>query len=154
MLKEVDGMGHKLYYPLYCAIIVCYSRPFTDNKPHGSLGKKWYTFDEDFLDDTHKKVLSARHELIAHSDMTVKEAMIVPPGVKIGEDKGKPIISDYVGVKTTMYYYPRPLFEDIHKLCLYQGSRISDAIDDLLKELYEGMDLPNSSFKIRMDNGL
>ena len=99
MLEEVDGLGHQLYYPLYCAIIVCYSRPFTDNKPHGSLAKKWYTFENEFLQKTHKKVLKARHELIAHSDMTVKEAMIVPPGVEMAKAEEKPIVSDLLGFK-------------------------------------------------------
>ena len=154
MLEKVHGMGHELYYPLYSAIVVCYSRPFTNNKPYGSLAKKWYTFEDLLHKKTHKELLKARHELIAHSDMTVKEAMIVPPNVEIGIKSKKPIVSNYIIVQTTLYYYPRSLFENSKSLCLFQRSRISVEIDNLLEELYEGMDLPNAPFKIRMDNGL
>ena len=72
MLDRVDGMGHELYYPLYSAIVVCYSRPFTNNKPHGALSRKWYTFENALNKKTHGELLKARHELIAHSDMSVK----------------------------------------------------------------------------------
>lgn len=154
MLETVDGMGHELYSPLYSAIVVCYSRPFTNNKPHGALPSKWYSFEMEIHKKTHDELLKARHELIAHSDMTVKSAMIVPPGIEMGGKSKKPIISDHIGVQTTFYYYARSFFKDSYALCLFQGSRISVEIDVLLEELYGGMELPNAPFEIKMDNGL
>ena len=141
-------------YPLYSAIVVCYSRPFTNNKPHGALSRKCYTFENALHKKTHGELLKARHELIAHSDMTVKWAMIVPPGVEIARKSKKSIVSDHVGVQTSLYFYPKSFFEKSYSLCRFQGSRINKEIDNLLDELYEGMDLPNAPFKIRMDNGL
>jgi hypothetical protein len=154
MLEKVDGMEHELYYPFYTAIVVCYSRPFTNNKPHGSLGKKWYTFDNDIFRDTHQTLLNARHELIAHSDLTVKEAFIVPPGIVVGSDNDKPIISESISIKTTMDYLARPMFEKTYNLCIYLGTRINDEIERLLEDIYGNMDLPNAPFKIRIDEGL
>lgn len=74
MLKHVDGLGHELYYPLYSSLIVCYTRPFTNNKPYGSLGIKWYTSEDNSHNEMHRKPLTARHELIAHSDLIVNKA--------------------------------------------------------------------------------
>jgi len=154
MLKKVDGLGHELYHPLYTAIVICYTRPFTKNKPYGALPKKWYTFDDNELNEIHEDLMRTRHELIAHSDMTVKEAFIVPAGCEIGKDGDKPLVSDYIGVQISMQYFPRPMFERIHNLCVFQGSRINDEIDLLVEELYEGMELPARPFKIRIDDGL
>ena len=86
--------------------------------------------------------------------MTVKEAFIVPPGITVGKDGEKQIVSEFISVKTTMDYFSRPMFEKTHSLCMFQGTRINTAIDVLLEDLYKGMDLPNVAFKIRMDNGL
>jgi len=154
ILEKVDGLGHELYYPLYTAVVICYTRPFTNNKPHGALPKKWYTFDDEILSETHNDLISARNELIAHSDMTIKEAYVVPAGCEIGKDGDKPLVSDFIGVQTTMHYFPRPMFEKICNLCMFQGTRINQEIDDLITELYEGMELPSKPFKIRIDNGL
>ena len=154
MIENVYGMGHDLYYPLYSSVVVCYSRPFTNNKPHGALPEKWYTFDDSIHDEMHKKILKARHELIAHSDMVVNKAFIVPAGVTVAKNEKKPIVSEHIGVQTTMYYYPLSFFENAYNLCLFQGKRISREIDILLDELYEDMELPNAAFEIRMDNGL
>ena len=153
LLEKVDGMGHELYYPFYTAIVTCYCRPFTQNKPYGALGKKWYSFEDEVMKDTHESLLDARHELIAHSDMNVKEAIIVPPGVKTGPDGDDQIVSDFIGV-TTMHYFPRPMFEKTYNLCLYQGTRINTEIDILIDRLYRGMELPNAPFKIRINDGL
>lgn len=154
MIEVVDGMGHDLYFPLYSAIVVCYSRPFTNNKPHGSLPEKWYSFENKILDNAHKELLRARHELIAHSDMTVKMAMIVPPGVEVGRKSKNPIVSNHIAVQTSLYAYRKLFFEEAYSLCQFQGSRISDEIDILLEELYAGMELPHAPFKIKIDNGL
>jgi hypothetical protein len=154
MLNKVDGIGDELYYPLYSAIVICYSRPFTQNKPFGSLSKRWYQFPDSLLKATHDELLKARRELIAHSDMSVKETIIVPPNIVICQKDNKPVVSDYISVQTTTYCYPRSLFENTKMLCQYQGRRMSDEVDSILEELYGGMDLPTTSFKLRMDNGL
>ncbi|MFQ5714168.1 MAG: hypothetical protein ACE5GU_09060 [Candidatus Scalinduaceae bacterium] len=154
MLKHVDGIGNKLYYPLYAAIVVCYARPFTKNRPYGSLPKRWSQFDSEPMKRTHNKLIKARHELIAHSDMTIREAMIVPPNVAMGAKDGKNLKSPEIGVQTTMYYYPLDFFKNVHKTAHDLGSRLNTEIDKVVEELYGGMELPNAAFKIRIDEGL
>lgn len=154
LLEMVDGLGHKLYYPLFTAVVICYARPFTKNKPFGSLPEKWYKFNDAMLKEIHEDLLKARHELIAHSDMTVKEAYIIPPGYEMGKDGEKSIVSEFVAVQTTTEYFPRPMFEKAHKLCMFQGSRLNEEIDKLVTELYGNMELPNAPFKIKIHDGL
>src|SRR6267154_1715337 len=64
--STVTSFKDDLYYPLFAAIVVCYARPFTNNEPYGALPKKWGAFDNPGMQDTHNRILRARHELIAH----------------------------------------------------------------------------------------
>ena len=73
---------------------------------------------------------------------------------KVASKTKKPIVSDHIAVQTSLYAYPKLFFEEAYSLCQFQGSRISDEIDILLEELYEGMELPHAPFKIKIDNGL
>lgn len=154
MLEKVDEIGNKLYYPLYAAIVVCYARPFTENRPYGSLSKRWRKFDSGPMKRTHNKLIQARHQLIAHSDMTTREAMIVPPNVVMGSKDGKNLTSPEIGVLTSMYYFPIDFFKDVYKTTHDLGSRLNTEIDKVVEELYGGMELPNAAFKIRIDEGL
>jgi hypothetical protein len=154
MLSTVTGFGHELYYPLYASIIICYARPFTKNKPYGALPNKWQRFDSQEGKRTHQKILRARHELVAHSDMTVRKAMIVPAGVVIGEHDGKQIRSPEIGTKTTLYYFPIKFFSSVHSNALEIGSRLNQEIDIIVAELYSDMELPGVAFDLRIDEGL
>jgi hypothetical protein len=86
--------------------------------------------------------------------MNVNLAYIVPAGVPIAKNSDKPLVSPKIGVQASMYFYPMSFFESAYELCLFQGRRMGNEIDDLLEELYGNMELPNASFLIRMDNGL
>jgi len=154
MLEEVDGMSHPLYYPLYSAIVVCYSRPFTNNKPHGSLAKKWNKFEDKILERTHYELLKARNELIAHSDMNVRIASIVPQYVEIKSNAKKPIISSEISAQISSYYYHKSFFKDAIMLFNHQGLKLNEAIDFLVNDLYAGMELPRAVFTIKIDDGL
>lgn len=151
--SQVDKLGHPLYYPLFAAIVVCYARPFTKNRPLGPLPNKWATFAHPMAQKTHDQILDARHQLIAHSDIDARGAMIVPPGFVVGRDEGKELVSDEVAVQTTVDYFPLSFFRVnawrvIHDL----GSRLNEAIEPVVDELYQGMELPARPFTIRIDD--
>ena len=75
-LKTVTDLSDDLYYPLFSAIVVCYARPFTDNKVFGSLPEKWRKFSDPDQQRLHNSLIATRHELIAHSDISVRKAKI------------------------------------------------------------------------------
>jgi len=97
LIENTFGMGDGLYYPLYCAIVICYSRPFTQNKPYGAIGNRWKKYTNQRFNDIHKKILKARNEIIAHSELQIREASIIPPNVESGEFEGKKLKSEKIG---------------------------------------------------------
>lgn len=61
---------HPAYVPLMTAICVQYARPFTANEGMGALPAKYARFSDPALQQTHDNLISSRHELYAHSDLS------------------------------------------------------------------------------------
>ena len=155
ILKNVDSLKDELLYPLTTAVVVCYARPFTQNKPYGPLPKKYAKFDNQIFQAVHEKLIKARHETFAHSDMNVRKAIVVPPNVVIGRtEKGVELKSSKVGVQVSYYLWQPNAFKDVRDAILDLGSRLQTEIEELQAHLYSGMELPNAKFTIRIDEGL
>ncbi len=150
-LKEVKGLDHPLYYPLFCSIVICYARPFTDNRPLGRLPKKWTIFPNARAQWTHNKLISTRNELMAHSDFNIRGVQIIPAGVKHRKIN---FISKGIGVTVKTFYFPLERFRNIRANCLYLGSKLHVAIEEQIEILFGNMDLPNAPFDIRLNEGL
>lgn len=153
-LKTVTDLSDDLYYPLFTAIVICYTRHFTNNKPFGSLPAKW----EKFVDQNHQKLhdslIQTRNELVAHSDSSVRKAMIVPPGVLIGLLKERELRSSKIGTQTNYYLFRIPEIRKIPSLTADLYRRVNANIEVALEELYGGMELPGAKFLLRFDDGL
>ncbi len=151
ILERVSGLGDELYPPLFHAAVVSYGRPFVDNKSTGPLSRHWGDFSDARLRQTHTKLIQTRHELVAHSDSTVRALDIVPPGVKVAP--GLPP-SQHVGLKIASYYYPQQMFIDTFDTCADLIGRLNSRIDELLSILYDQVDLPDKLIPLTFDDGL
>lgn len=154
ILKTVKSIKDEKLYPLTTSVVVCYSRPFTKNEPYGSLPKKWSKFDNPQYQATHDRLLQARHELFAHSDMKVRKAQIVPPNVPLGVDGDKVLKSPEIGTQVSYKLFEIGFFKIIKETNLDLGRRMQVEIDKLIIELYGNMELPNEIFNLRVDEGL
>ncbi len=155
ILINVDSLKDELLYPLTTAVVVCYTRPFTDNKPYGSLPERYSKFDNPRFKIVHESLIKARHETFAHSDMNVRNAMIVPPNMSFGKtNKGVELTSPFVGVQVSYHLWLPDFFTDVRTTILALGSRLQKEIEELKDCLYSGMELPNEPFTIRIDEGL
>jgi hypothetical protein len=153
--SNVKELSDKLYQPLFTAIVVCYARPFTNNQPYGALPDKWTKFDNPRQQSLHDDLIKARHEIVAHSDMSVRRASIVPPGVVTGFfADGRELKSTRIGHETSYYLFRIPRIREISDLTVDLGRRISLEIDTIIENLYSGMDLPRAKFRLRIDDGL
>jgi hypothetical protein len=152
--ERVTALGDDLYYPLFAAIVVCYARPFTQNEPFGPLPQKWGRFADPGYQDVHDKLIAARQEMIAHSDMSVRKAKIVPAGARIGIWKEREISSSRVSAQTGFYLYPVGFFPRAWATATDLHQRIHAEAERLIVELYGGMELPARSFWLRLDDGL
>ena len=130
------------------------SRPFTVNKPYGSLPKKWSKFDRPQYQATHKKLLQARHELFAHSDMNVRKALIVPPNIPLVFDEGNELKSQEISTQVNYKLFEPVFFKIVRETNLDLGRRIQAEIDKMIIDLYGNMQLPNEAFNLRVDEGL
>jgi hypothetical protein len=78
--REQAKANYKLRDALLSAILVSYSRPFTDNQPYGPLQKKWFKFDNKSFNQLHRKIIDYRNKKIAHSDFDIRKVYLYPRG--------------------------------------------------------------------------
>ena len=151
ILERVSGLGDELYAPLFYAAVVSYGRPFVDNKSTGPLSRHWGEFPSTRLRQTHAKLIKTRHELVAHSDVNVRAAEIIPRGVPAAPTLPP---SEYVGLRIASYYYPQSMFIDAFDTCANIIGRLNSRIDTLLSALYDGQEIPDRPFPLTFDDGL
>ena len=144
MLKHVkdflDDYKHGLYGPFLNAIIICYARPFTRNKPFGSLGEEWKSFSNAKHQQLHEDLIKYRDTMVAHSDFEIRKVVVYPNGVEM---EG---LSNYksIGVSATVSTKALTLehIKDIRELCFDLGKRINEEVDIRLKELFGDESVP------------
>lgn len=151
ILERVSGLGDELYAPLFHAAIMAYARPFVDNKSTGVLSRHWSEFTDERFRKTHKDLIKTRHEIVAHTDSSVRSIMIIPPGYK--PVAGLPA-SEHLGLIINSYYYPRQRFIDCFDTCSNLIGRLNHRLDELLSQLYEHQELPLEPFPLVFDDGL
>ena len=144
-LRTVKSIKDWSFQPLQDAIVIAYARPFTRNKPYGSLDKKWGEIDDSGLQRLHELILQTRHTLIAHSDKKYRNVQIIPPGTSTipGIPTNKEIALTVSTKKISMDMFPR-----IERLCLYVGGRLDKEMFDLLDKLYGNKKLPTKPFDL------
>jgi len=154
ILKTVKSIEDDNLYPLTTSVVVCYSRPFTMNKPYGSLPGKWSRFKNPKYKNVHDSLLKARHEFFAHSDMKVRRAQIIPPNIPIGLEGGKEFKSPDISTQISGAIFDLDFFKTVKETNLDLGRRINSEIERIIIDLYGDMELPNNAFYLRVDEGL
>jgi hypothetical protein len=154
IIKNVKSIKDRILYPLTTSVVVCYARPFTANKPYGALPNKWSKFDNPRYQATHDELLQARHELFAHSDMNVKQVMIVPPNIPLMTHGGQEWKNPEIGTEVSYKLFAPDYFELVRETNTDIGRRMRAEIDKLIINLYGNMELPNREFSLRVDEGL
>lgn len=154
LLEKVKGIKDDLYYPLSTAVIICYARPFTANKPYGALPNKWSEFTIPRYKQIHKKLINARNKLMAHSDMEVRKVKILPPKIPLSLKNSDEIKSPKVSTVISYYIFPVDFFNGVKEVNLNIGRRLHEEAEKLVSILYKNMDLPNAMFDLRLDDGL
>lgn len=119
-----------LYYPLYCSTVICYSRPFTNNRPFGPLEKRWTRFPTESQSALHQRVLETRHGMVAHSDHGKRRVSI---HLSLVEGTDPPEAN--VGFSVDEEFFRETLFPGIKDLCDYLLSRILERAQELTMEL-------------------
>lgn len=154
VIKNIKSINDDRLYPLTTSVVVCYSRPFTANKPYGSLPNRWSKFGNPQYQATHDRLLKARHELFAHSDINARKVLIIPPNVPLVSHEGKKLKSPIIGTQVTYTLFELDFFNLVRETNLDIGRRMQDEIDKIIIDLYDNMDLPNKEFRLSVDEGL
>jgi hypothetical protein len=154
--KNPSHIGTPTHTALITAIVICYSRPFTDNESFGKLPKEWSTYSNIQFRRCHDAILTARNEVIAHRDKAVHQIRIYPPGIKLKfQPKSAPPLQ-HIGFSVDTYSLASrdlqalgDMFDDLQK-------RMMAEIEIFIEKLYGGMEseLPNRDFPLRIDEGL
>ena len=105
--------GPKLPYEVseafFAAILVSYSRPFTENNFPGLLPKQWRRFAGKELQETHDEMLKNRHSLFAHTDAEIHRMTIIPDGCLPKSIGPKPPQTAYM-IRAEFYFGQKVLF--------------------------------------------
>lgn len=147
-LSIVNDLGDDLYIPLLNAIIVCYSRPFSKNKPLGPLPKKWRRFDSSRFQEIHKGLLELRNKTVAHSDLEIRKVFVIPKGARVRKTD---IRSEGLGVGISNRALPMEIFPEIRATCLDLGGRLNIEVKEQLELLFGDKDLPSEEFELTFD---
>ena len=145
LVNEVKDMRNPLWVPLQDAAIVTYARPFTANKPYGTLKKKWVTFESEKMSKLHDNLIDLRNTTIAHSDAGSRKVIIVPPGSSLGPTKPTDKVTN---VATTTQKLPPQRFEAISALCQFVGKRIYDEVKERVQEAPEALGILDRPFDL------
>ena len=147
-LSRVKDLGDRLYIPLLTAMVVCYSRPFSKNKPLGPLPKKWHRFDNRRFQEIHKALLKLRNKTVAHSDLEIRKVFIIPKGARIRKTNIK---SPSLGVGISNSSLAMEMIPEIRETCLDLGRRLNTEINEQLQLLFGDKDLPSEEFELTFD---
>jgi hypothetical protein len=143
------GMDYPLGDPVFQTAVVAYARPFTRNRPYGSLPDAWSKFPDPSLRKIHEFLVDARDRYIAHGD--VREIDIVPPQAPLPDGTPAP---DFWAVIKTSWGMTVP-FDRTLQLCADLGGRLRLEGDRLLRELYHGRGgVPTTAFRLDPDDDL
>jgi len=148
-LSKVKDLSDDLYFPLLNAIVVCYSRPFTSNKPLGPLSEKWHKFHNETFQKTHETILSLRNKTIAHSDLEIRKVFIYPAGTPIAKTGIK---SHHLGVAISNHALPMERFPEIRATCFDLGYRLNIEAERELRSLFGNKNPPSRKFELTFDD--
>lgn len=132
-------------------IAVSYSRPFIQTRRSSvpPLPPRWSHFNDKRLQKTHDLMLNVRHTLFAHSDPSLRMMTIFPAGVFMPIGRTAPRTSYMLTAQTL----PPAAVGELRATCVDLQQRLQTRINELLEELYGGMDLPQKEFRLRFDDG-
>src|SRR5439155_6283753 len=149
--KTIRSMADDLYYPLLNAIVVCYAKPFVDNKALGPLSSHWRKFSDMRLQETHERLLQFRHDNIAHNDLATAQVQIVPPGAALAGKQTTALGVSWAVTRHVLHLKTFPLIWDaIEDLRV----RLMTAIGEEVLILYGLSRLPSEPFPLSFDEGL
>ena len=144
-LRVVSDIQNPFYFALQDAIVTSYARPFSRNKPFGSLTDKWKEFGDLQQSDLHNRLVGMRNQSVAHSDMSVRRVYIRPPGTAIEALNDK---NEAFGVEIENQYLEINDIRLIQLLCRELGSRLNVEVDKELEEIYGQMSLPPEAIQL------
>jgi hypothetical protein len=150
--QMVDSVGNDLYQPLLHAVVICYSKPFVENKGLGPLPGRWRKFANPDWQHSHDQLLEMRHKLIAHNDLDTVTVQIIPPGVgfygppKEGRLGVSWAVRDIALAPETF----RTIWHTIEDLRI----RLMKAIEEEMLVLYGLSKLPSEPFLLAFDEGV
>jgi hypothetical protein len=129
VIQEVKTLQDRMWEPLNCAAVICYSRPFIGRSKYPALPKKYSEFSEKKFLQMHKDLIVLRNSFVAHRDETENKVLIIPKGTEVSwaNGKGKGIVTshgDYTQSRSlTLASYP--LFK---ALCEFQLARLKEHV--------------------------
>jgi hypothetical protein len=130
---------------LQTAMIICYARPFTDNKPLGRISNEWLRDLAPEQRGLHEDLLYLRKKAVAHTDLAEIKVFIAPPGTTLPG-----IHQPFERLGTAVRHWALPLgdVEKIRQLCVDVGVTVSLEVETLLQKLYSGRAYPPEAFEL------
>lgn len=140
-ISDIEAHSDPIYSALHCALVVCYAKPFGQNKPNIML--KIDDLDK-YLNSAqkqlHSDLIDMRNKCIAHSDHEFRNTTVYPPGSYRNNE------SFYCQI-TNRGFIPSKISE-ILSLIVYMDGIIDLIYPSRITELYIDKGSPSKPFKL------
>ena len=91
MVAEHLDANSLLFTPQMTGVVVTYAKNFVEAEGFGSLQAPFLSFTDEALQETHDKIMDARHKLYAHRDATAAKDFTY--------DDNSPVVPYQVGIE-------------------------------------------------------
>ncbi len=142
------NQNYNLFYSLHSSVIVNYAKPFSANKPLGSLPKKFSKFKNNSYQITHDEIIELRNKSIAHSDISLRKVYISP--------KDSPIFLTGMKSNNLTFLVKNTCFnQSKYEIIFELGNTIIKNLyieaGSLLQEIFGNIDLEPETIELEFD---
>jgi hypothetical protein len=142
-----------IFRPCMAGIVTTYARSFIRNDGIGRLEELFTDFDDDFLKDTHAKLLRLRHAMYAHRDTSTLDSFTYA-GSDVGNSYQLRVRIDdsmVVGLCSNAPELNPENLPNVVRLCTLQARRAHDAVAKLLPLVMKGKKYPPRIYTAGVD---
>ena len=151
LIDEQPPTHEPLYSPMVTGMVVTYMRPFVSAHGLGPLPSQFSKFRDKIHGDTHAEMIKCRNSIHAHQDLLAQSQISPECG------STSPVLSITFEPPNSCAIIPRVLelhpdsIPNVAALCMFQQSRIADAIETSWEALTDGKTYTAGTYTVGQD---
>jgi hypothetical protein len=146
--KQSPNEADELHYFLNLALVICYARPFSGNRPRVNLPKSCTRFRTSEQLDAHKTAVRIRNRVYAHSDADVRNVEITPKEIDIYLEGKRVIPSQRFYMQSTGPVFPASKLPALREAISFVRARLQLELAQLRDAVHSERGRPTEKFTL------